>query len=68
MGEQSPAPTRCNDIVTLVRISFRIFTAVGVLAFGKFSVEQSGINGMSLWENWIQKATDYEKCVEEGVP
>lgn len=57
-----------NDIVTLVRISFRIFTAVGILAFSKFSVELSGINGMSLWENWIPKATHYEKCVEEGVP
>ena len=38
------------------------------LAFHKFSFELSDIKGMCLWENWILKATHYEKCIEEDVP
>jgi hypothetical protein len=54
--------------VTLVCIPFRIFIAIGILAFHKFSVEMYDDKGMCLWENWILKATPYEKCVEKGVP
>jgi hypothetical protein len=57
-----------DDIVTLVRIPFRIFIAVGILTFHKFHFELSDIKGMCLWENWILKATHYEKRVKEGVP
>jgi hypothetical protein len=57
-----------DDIVTLVSIPFRIFIAVGILAFHKFSVELSDIKDMRLWGNWILKTTHYEKCVEEDVP
>jgi hypothetical protein len=53
-----------DDNVTLVRIPFHIFIAVGILAF-HFSVELGDIKGMCLWENWILKTTPYEKCVEE---
>ena len=57
-----------DDIVTIVRIPFRIFIADGILALHKFSFELSDIKGMCLGENWILKATHYEICVEEDIP